>query len=76
MAKANETPEIETAKIEAARIEPAKIPGPFFSKEQLLRSERYSGRRDLLNALLDGEKQYTISEVDTALNTYLKGKVK
>ncbi len=71
MAKTNETPEIKAAKAESA-----KIPAPVFTKEQLLLSDRFSGRRDLLNALLDDGKQYTISEVETALNIYLKGKVK
>lgn len=76
MAKANDTPAIEEAKIEKAKIESAKIPGSYFTKEQLLRSARFSGRRDLLNALLDDNKQYTLGEAETALNTYLKGKVK
>lgn len=65
MTKANEVVENETPKKSA----------PVFSKEQLIRSERYAARRDLLNALLDDNKQYTYSAVDAVLNTYLKGKV-
>lgn len=46
------------------------------SKEQLLRSKRYAKRVDLLGALLDDTKQYTIEEVDAAIDTFMKGKVK
>ena len=34
-----------------------------FSKEQLLASGRFRERRDLIDALLDGKKQYTIRNV-------------
>ena len=46
------------------------------SKEQLLRSQRYAKRRDLLGALLEGGKWYTLEEVDTAIENFMKGKVK
>lgn len=47
-----------------------------YTKEQLIRSERYMLRRDLLGALLKDSKRYTIEEVDTLLQNYMKGKVK
>ena len=47
-----------------------------YSKEQLVRSERYMHRRDLLNALLKDGAVYSIQEVDTMLEKYMKGKVK
>ncbi len=47
-----------------------------YTKEQLIRSERYMIRRDLLGALLKDSKRYTIEEVDTLLQNYMKGKVK
>lgn len=47
-----------------------------YSKEQLVRSERYVRRRDLLGALLKDGKAYTFEEVDAMLNNYMKGKVK
>ena len=49
---------------------------PKYSKEQLVRSQRYAHRRDLLGALLKDGKSYTFDEVDDLLNKYMKGKVK
>ena len=45
----------------------AKSAAPTHSKEQLLRSQRYAKRRDLLGALLEDGKWYTLEEVDTDL---------
>jgi hypothetical protein len=47
-----------------------------FSKEQLLASGRFRERRDLIDALLDGKKQYTIRNVEEIIENYLKGKVR
>lgn len=47
-----------------------------YSKEQLIRSDRYMKRRDLLGALLTEGKAYSLEEVENLLNNYLKGKVK
>ena len=47
-----------------------------FTKEQLLCSERYSNRRDLVDALLEGNKSYTIETVDKLIDDFKKGKVK
>lgn len=54
----------------------AKAAVPKHSKEQLLRSNRYARRRDLIGALLEDDKQYTLAEVDTAIDNFMKGKVK
>lgn len=48
---------------------------PKFSKEQLVHSDRFARRRDLLNALLRDDKLYTITEAETMIQQYLKGKV-
>lgn len=56
--------------------EPSKETEVLFTKEQLLASKRFQTRRDLLNALLFSEKQYTIGEVEQSIEQYLKGKVK
>ncbi len=45
-------------------------------EEQLLRSNRYANRRDLIGAFLEDDKQYTLAEVDTAIDNFMKGKVK
>lgn len=47
-----------------------------FTKAQLLASQKYAGRRDVLEALLDGEKTYTAAEADAVINKYMNGRVK
>ena len=46
-----------------------------YTKEQLINSDVFSNKRDLLTALLDGEN-YTVKETDELIKKYLKGKVK
>lgn len=47
-----------------------------FTKEQLVKSKKYSLQRDVLNALLSDEEVYTFDEVDQKLHEFLKGKEK
>lgn len=47
-----------------------------FNKEQILASARYANRRDLVDALLDKDKSYTIETVDNMIEKFKKGKVK
>ena len=47
-----------------------------FTKAQLLAAKRFAGRRDLLNALLDENKKYTVETVEQMIEKYMKGKVK
>lgn len=49
---------------------------PVFSKEQILASDRYANRRDLVDALLDTDKSYTLETVDNLIEKYMKGQVK
>jgi len=49
---------------------------PVFSKEQILASDRYANRRDLVDALLDEDKSYTMKTVDNLVEKYMKGQVK
>ena len=49
---------------------------PKFYKKQLLTSEKYASRRDLLNALLDDNEAYSTVQVDEIIEKFLKGKVK
>lgn len=46
-----------------------------YTKEQLLASRRYANRRDVISALLDDGKTYTLSEVEKLMNRFMKGKV-
>lgn len=43
-----------------------------YNKKQLLKSKKYEYKRDILNALLDDDKEYTIEEVDKIVNKFLK----
>lgn len=46
-----------------------------YTKEQLIRSDHFAKRRDLLGALLDDDKRYSIQEAEAAIDHYMKGKV-
>ena len=45
-----------------------------FTKEQLIR--HYKERADLINALLENDRRYTLEEVDAAIKKFMKGTVK
>lgn len=49
---------------------------PEFTKAQILASAQYRSHRDLVNALLDGDKTYTKEAVDELIDKFLKGRVK
>ena len=56
-----------------------KTEGPViarYRKDKLIRSDRYREQRDLLWALLDDEKVYSITETNEIINQFMKGKVK
>lgn len=53
----------------------SKVDSIAFAKSQLLKSTKYQNRRDLVNALLDDNKKYTIEEVDTLIDEFMKGQV-
>ena len=48
----------------------------LFSKEQLLATERFQGRKDILNALLSHDDRYTVEIVEQMIEKYMKGQVK
>ncbi|MBO3444018.1 MULTISPECIES: hypothetical protein [Clostridia] len=47
-----------------------------FSKNQITNSKKYRKRRDLLNAILDKSKHYSMDEVDRLIEKFMKGEVK
>lgn len=47
-----------------------------FTKEQLISAEKFSDRKDALNALLSKERTYTAREAENIILSYLKGQVK
>lgn len=60
---------------EAAPEEAVKAENRF-SKEQLLSSERFRERRDIVEALLLPGERYTVREVEEKIEHYRKGKVR
>lgn len=62
-------------KSKPAVSEPGKVES-LFSKEQLLAAERFQGRKDILNALLSPDEQYTVETVEQMIEKYMKGQVK
>ena len=48
----------------------------LFSKEQLKASRKFANRKDLLEILLEEDKQYSVAEVDEMIKKFMKGKVK
>ncbi len=47
-----------------------------FSKEQLVKSEKYKQYRDILASQLDDAVSYTVSQADKVINDFLKKGVK
>lgn len=63
--KENKTEEVKSEKIEN-----------LFSKQQLLAAERFQSRKDVINALLSPDKQYTIEAAEQMIEKYMKGQVR
>lgn len=59
-----------------SKTEKTAADAPCFTKAQLLASEKYAGRKDLISTLLAEDKKYTADEADKWIEAYLKGKVK
>lgn len=47
-----------------------------FTKEQLLQSKKFMHQKDLINALLEANKSYSLEDVNKILDNFLKGDVK
>ncbi len=63
------------SKSEAAA--PAKtVPEAVYTREQIVSSQRYATRRDLVHALLESGRTYTLAEVDARIEKFRKGAVK
>ena len=46
-----------------------------YTKEQILQSEKYKNRVDLLGAILSDTKQYTLNQVENEIEKFMKRKV-
>ena len=49
---------------------------PAFTKDVLVTCKRFRDKCDLVSAILKDGAKYTISEVETMIAKYMKGKVK
>jgi hypothetical protein len=47
-----------------------------FVKSQIIGSDKYKNRADLLNVLLEDDKEYTLSDIDKKLESFLDKEVK
>lgn len=47
-----------------------------YTKQQILKSKKYSDKQDLINGLLEDDDHYALSEVDKIINDFMKGAVK
>ncbi len=66
MAAARQEDSMENSKKTAERL---------FSKEQLVNSGKFAGRRDLLETMLKDGKQYSVPEVEKMIERFMKGRV-
>ena len=57
-------------------IQKDSVTAAAYCKAQLMTSQRYAAQRDLLAALLEENKTYTHDQVETLVNSYLKGEVR
>ena len=64
------------AKNETAAAPARTAPEAVYTREQVMSSQRYAARRDLVSVLLESGKQYTLAEVDEKIEAFKKGKVK
>ena len=46
-----------------------------YTKEQILASNKYKNRRDAVGVVLADGKSYTLDQVDSLLEKFMKGKV-
>ena len=51
------------------------IEQPKFTKEQLLESDRFRDRKDLVSAILSDDGDYAIEFVEEQIEKYMKGQV-
>lgn len=59
-----------------AACETAPEKEKIFTKEQLLNSERFRGKRDLARAVLADGKKYSAEEAEKIIDKFLKGSVR
>lgn len=71
MAVRKDTSRNNTGKIQTDQEKVSAV----FTKEQILFSAAYKSRRDLVSALLEDGKRYTLETVNKKIEEFMKGKV-
>ena len=56
-------------------MEAKNKPSVKYGKSELMKSKRFLQDRDILNALLNDEDEYSVEEADDILKKWKKGKV-
>ena len=64
------------AKNETAAAPAKTVLEAVYTREQVMSSQRYANRRDLVSVLLENGKTYTLAEVDALIDKFMKGAVK
>lgn len=60
-------------KLQETTVNTDEIASFKFGKRQLLQSNKYAGRMDLLNALLKDDEVYTFAQVDDLIKRFDEG---
>lgn len=59
----------------AAKAKTKGAQGPLYKKEQILQSKKFENRKDLIDALLREDELYTLGQVESEIEKFMKGKV-
>lgn len=57
-------------------MEKQKEPRICYTKEQLLESKKFAGRRDILSALLREDSTYTMKEAEKIVSSFLAKRIR
>lgn len=58
-----------------AKVEDKPVMAQGYTKAQITESKRFTEYRDILNGILEDGKTYTLDEVETIINTFLRKEV-
>lgn len=47
----------------------------LYSKEQIIKSKKYSNRKDILNVLLKDDEEYSFSRIDEIIEEFMNKEV-
>jgi hypothetical protein len=63
-------------KVSEVSKEVSEVPLKLFNKDQILSSERYKHRKDVVNVVLNDSRCYTLSQVDDLIQKFMTSEVK